>query len=227
MQPQCLILSDGKKHDLAAAKEMSFDRGDLLIMDRAYIDYAWLYGLHRRGLWFVTRLKSNACYEVVEDRQITAPGQLLAEQIIRLTSVRGQAAYPEYLRRVHYRDPETAKEYVFLTSRLDLSTLEVAALYKRRWQIELFFKWIKQNLKIKAFFGTSKKAVLIQIWTALIAYLLLILLKLRSSVGWGLLELTRLMQTMLMNRTSLWEMLCPREKTPRPQMFLFNVGAGC
>jgi len=136
-----------------------------------------------QGVWFVTRLTSNACYEAVEDRNITAPGQVRADQIMRLSSVRGQAAYPEYLRRVHYRDPETAKEYVFLTSRLDLSALEVAALYKRRWQIELFCKWIKQNLKIKAFYGASKNAVLIQIWTALIAYLLLILLKLRSTVG--------------------------------------------
>jgi putative transposase len=226
MLPHCLILSDGKKHDLAAAKEMSFERGDLLIMDRAYIDYAWLYGLQRQGVWFVTRLKSNACYEVVANRNISAPGQVMADQIIRLSSVRGQAAYPEYLRRVHHRDPETAKEYVFLTSRLDLSALEVAALYKRRWQIELFFKWIKQNLKIKAFYGTSKNAVLIQIWTALMAYLLLILLKLRSTVGWGLLELSRLMQTMLLELTSLWEVLCPREKTPLPQLFLFNVAAG-
>jgi len=225
--PHCVILSDGKKHDLAAAKEMQFAPGDLLIMDRAYIDYAWLFGLHRQEVWFVTRLKANACYEVVADREITAPGQVLADHIIRLTSVRGQAAYPEYLRRVHYRDPETGKEYVFLTNRMDLSALEVAALYKRRWQIEVFFKWIKQNLKIKAFYGTSKNAVLIQIWTALIAYLLLILLKLRSTVGWGLLELSRLMQTMLMNRTSLWEMLCPREKTPLPQLCLFNVGGNC
>lgn len=107
-----------------------------------------------------------------------------------------------------------------------MSALEVAALYKRRWQIELFFKWIKQKLKIKAFYGTSKNAVLIQIWTALIAYLLLILMKLRSTVGWGLLELTRLVQTMLMERRSLWEVLCPREKAPPPQMCLFNVGGG-
>jgi hypothetical protein len=226
MLPHCLILSDGKKHDLAAAKEMQFAPGDLLIMDRAYIDYAWLYGLHRQGVWFVTRLKANACFEVQEDGKITAPGQIVADQVIRFTSDHGSTAYPEPLRRVHYRDPETGKEYVFLTNRLNLSALEVAALYKRRWQIELFFKWIKQNLKIKAFYGTSKNAVLIQIWTALMAYLLLILIKLRSTVGWGLLELTRLVQTMLMERRSLWEVLCPREKAPPPQRFLFNVGGG-
>jgi len=224
MLPYCVILSDGKKHDLAAAKEMQFEPGDLLIIDRAYIDYAWLYGLYRRGVWFVTRLKTNACYEVVEDREITAPGLVLADQVIRFTSVHGRTAYPEPLRRVHYQDPETGKQYVFLTSRLDLSALEIAALYRRRWQIELFFKWIKQNLKIKAFYGTSKNAVLVQVWTALIAYLLLILIKLRSTVGWGLLELTRLVQTRLMERSSLWEVLCPRQKAPPPQLFLFNMG---
>lgn len=226
MLPQCVILSDGKKHDVAAAKEMQFAPGDLLIMDRAYVDYAWLYGLQRQGVWFVTRLKTNACYEVVADREITADGLVWADQVIRFTSDHGRTAYPEPLRRVHYRDPETGKEYVFLTNRLDLSALEVAALYKRRWQIELFFKWVKQNLKIKAFYGTSKNAVLIQIWTALLAYVLLIWAKLKSTAGWGLLELTRLMQTMLMERVNLWDMLIPREKAPPPQLFLFSVGVG-
>lgn len=131
MLPHCIVLSDGKKHDLAAAREMQFASGDLLIMDRAYIDYAWLFGLHRQEVWFVTRLKANACYEVVADREITAPGQVSADHIIRLTSVRGLAASPEYLRRVHYRDPETGKEYVFLTNRMALSALEVSALADR------------------------------------------------------------------------------------------------
>jgi putative transposase len=143
--------------------------------------------------------------------------------VIRLRSPQGQAAFPELLRRVHYRDPETDKEYVFLTNRLDLSALEVAELYRRRWQIELFFKWIKQNLKIKAFYGTSKNAVLIQIWTALIAYLLLVWLRFKSKTGWGLLELSRLAQTMLLERCDLWGMLNPGEKTPPPQLFLFPL----
>ena len=202
--PHCIILTDGKKHDLVAAKEMQFEPNDLLILDRAYIDYAWLFGLHRQKVWFVTRLKTNACYEVLEDRKIIAPGRILADQVIRFSSDHGCMAYPEPLRRVHYRDPEKGKEYVFLTNRMNLAALKIAALYRQRWQIELFFKWIKQNLKIKAFYGTSKNAVLIQIW--------------------GLLELTRLVQTRLMERSSLWEVLCPREKAPPPQMFLFNLG---
>ncbi len=224
--PQCVVLTDGRTHDLTVAKNLAFAPGDLLIFDRAYIDYDWLFDLHQRGVWFVTRLKANACYEIVESLETSAPEPVLADQLIRLSSPHGQAAYRAPLRRVHYRDPETGKEYVFLTNRLDLTALEIAELYRRRWQIELFFKWIKQNLKIKAFYGTSKNAVLIQVWTAMIAYLLLFWAKLRSTVGWGLLELTRLVQTRLMERCCLWEMLCPRGKAPPPQLLLFNVGAG-
>jgi IS4 transposase len=120
---------------------------------------------------------------VIQSR--AASGPVLADQIIRLISPQGQACYPELLRRVHYLDPETAKEYVLLTNRLDLPALKVAELYRRRGQIELFLKWIKQDLKIKAFYGTSKNAVLIQIWTALIAYLLLVWLKFKSKVALG------------------------------------------
>ena len=130
---------------------------------------------------------------------------------------------------MHYRDPETGKEYVFLTNRFDLSALTIADLYRQRWQIELFFKWVKQNLKIKTFYGTSRNAVLIQIWTALIAYLLLTWLKFKSTINIGILELTRLVQTMLMERRSLWEIICPKKRPPSSadnQIPLFNFCAG-
>jgi hypothetical protein len=223
--PRCVILTDGKTHDRAVVQEMDFAPGDLLIFDRADLHYAWLYGLQCRGVWFVTRLQTNSCYEVVASQEITAPNLVLADQVIRLTSSQGRTSYPEARRRVHYRDPETGKKYLFLTNRLDLPALEVAELYRRRWQIELFFKWIKQNLKIKAFSGTSKNAVLIQVWTALIAYLLLVWLKLKSKAGWGLLELSRLAQTMLLERCNLWGMLAPKPPDHR-QPLLFNLCAG-
>jgi hypothetical protein len=203
--PQCVLVTDGKTHDRRAIQDLRFQPGDLLIFDRAYLDYAWLYQLHQGRAWFVTRLKNNSCYEIIEEQ--TASGPILADQIICLGYPKGQASYPEPLRRVHYRDPETGKEYVFLSNRQDLSALEVAELYRRRWQIELFFKWLKQNLKIKAFYGTSKNAVLIQIWTALIAYLLLVWVKFKTKVGWGLLELSRLAQTMLLERMNLRDLL--------------------
>jgi IS4 transposase len=217
--PQCVLVTDGKTHDLQAVQDLRFKPGDLLIFDRAYLDYAWLYRLHQDTVWFVTRLKSNSCFEVIKEK--TASGPVLADQVICLSSPQGRASYPEPLRRVHYRDPETDKEYVFLTNRLDLSALEVAELYRRRWQIELFFKWIKQNLKIKAFYGTSKNAVLIQIWTALIAYLLLVWVKFKTKAGWGLLELTRIAQTMLLERLDLWALLGLRPPDSR-QPLLFN-----
>ncbi len=219
--PQCVIVTHGRTHDCRAVQDLRFEPGDLLIFDRAYLDYAWLYQLHQGDVWFVTRLKSNACYEVVQSR--SAAGPVLADELIRLSSAKGQAAFPELLRRVHYRDPETGKEYVFLTNRQDLSALEVAELYRRRWQIELFFKWLKQNLKIKAFYGTSRNAVLIQIWTALIAYLLLVWLKFKSRVGLSLLEFIRLAQTMLLERCDLWGMLNPTANAPPPQRFLFPL----
>lgn len=219
--PQCVLVTDGRTHDRRAVQDLHFQPGDLLIFDRAYLDYAWLHRLHQGGVWFVTRLKTNSCYEVV--RETPASGPILADQVIRLRSPHGQARYPDLLRRVHYR--ETGKEYVFLTNRLDLPAWRVAELYRRRWQVELFFKWIKQNLKIKAFYGTSRNAVLIQIWTALIAYLLLVWLKFKSKAGWSLLEFTRLAQTMLLERCNLWAMLSPRPPDPKHPL-LFNFCAG-
>jgi hypothetical protein len=214
MMPQCIILTEGKVHEIKVARSMKFNSGDLLIMDRGYIDYSWLYGINKQGVWFVTRLKSNACYEVIENKEIDLKGDILADQIIQLTSDKAKEDYPELLRRVHFMDPETGHHYVFLSNRFDLSAATIAELYHQRWQIELFFKWIKQNLKIKTFYGTSKNAVLIQIWTAIIAYLMLYWLKLRSKVGWSLLELIRMVQTMLMDHCSLWDMLCPKKHRP-------------
>jgi len=217
--PQCVLVTEGKTHDRRAIQDLRFKPDDLLIFDRAYLDYVWLCQLHQDRVWFVTRLKSNSRYEIIEAQ--TPSGPILADQIICLGSPQSQASYPEPLRRVHYRDPGTGKEYVFLTNRQDLSALEVAELYRRRWQIELFFKWIKQNLKIKAFYGTSKNAVLIQIWTALIAYLLLVWLKFKTKAGWGLLELARLAQTMILERLDLWALLGLRPPYSR-QPLLFN-----
>jgi hypothetical protein len=110
MLPQCILVTDGKTHDRRAVQDLHFEPGDLLIFDRAYLDYAWLYRLHQDGVWFVTRLKSNSCYEVIQAQAATAGGPVLADQVIRLSSPQGQVCYPELLRRVHYRDPETGKD---------------------------------------------------------------------------------------------------------------------
>ncbi len=229
MLPKCVILTEAKIHDMQIAKTLQFDPGDLLIFDCGYIDYAWLHRLHQKGVWFVTRLKSNACFEVIETLKNPAPDRVLTDEIIRLNSEHGLHSYQGTLRRVHYRDPETGKEYVFLTNRFDLSVLAIADPYRQRWQIELFFKWVKQNLKIKTFYGTSRNAVLIQIWTALIAYLLFIWLKIKSTINIGILELSRLIQATLMERRSLWETICPKKRPPTSinnQIDLLNYCAG-
>ena len=153
---------------------------------------------------------------------------MLSDQFVRLSTYYSRRHYPETLRLVHYRDPD-GKEYVFLTNLPDLPALTVADLYRQRWQIETFFRWIKQNLKIKAFYGTSENAVLIQIWTAMIAYLLLLWLKVRSWVAWSILDLTRLVKTLIMERCSLWALLCPRTSDPPDygQLSLFHLGGAC
>jgi len=223
--PQDLQVTSGQVHELEVARTLSFAPGDLLLLDRGYVDFAWLYSLQQQGVGFVTRLPGHIRYQVLRENPVPSDSGVLADQAIRLSTAYSRSHYPETLRLVHYRDPDTGKDYVFLTNRPDLPALAVADLYRQRWQIETFFRWIKQNLKIKAFYGTSENAVLIQIWTSIIAYLLLLWLKVRSWAGWSILELTRLIQTLIMERCSLWDILCPRTSGPPDygQLTLFNL----
>ena len=214
----------GQVHELEVARRLSFARGDLLLLDRGYVDFAWLHSLHRRGVGFVTRLPRHVRYRVIEERPGAPDSPVTADQLVRLSTHYSQRHYPDTLRLVHYRDPD-GKDYVFLTNLPDLPDQTVADLYRQRWQIETFFRWIKQNLRIKAFYGNSENAVLIQIWTAMIAYLLLLWLKLKSSVGWSILDLTRLVKTLIMERCNLWALLSPRTSDPPNygQLTLFNL----
>ena len=227
--PQDLQVTAGQVHELEVARRLDFARGDLLLLDRGYVDFVWLFSLQRRGVGFVTRLPRHIRYRVLEERPGLPDSPVSADQLVRLSTDYSRPHYPETLRLVHYRDPETSKDYVFLTNLPDLPALAVADLYRQRWQIETFFRWIKQNLKIKAFYGTSENAVLIQIWTAMIAYLLLLWIKIRSRVGWSILELTRLVQNLIMERCNLWALLCPRTSDPPDygQLTLFNLGGTC
>jgi len=224
--PQELHVTSGQVHELEVTRALSFAPGDLLLLDRGYVDFAWLYCLHQQGVGFVTRLPGNIRYQTVRENPGPSDSAVLADQTIRLSTAHSRSRYPETLRLVHYRDSDTGKEYVFLTNLPDLPALAVADLYRQRWQIETFFRWIKQNLKIKTFYGTSENAVLIQIWTALIAYLLLLWLKVRSWAGWSIPQLTRLVQTLIMERSNLWALLCPRTADPPDygQLSLFNFG---
>ena len=175
--PQFAVITDGKTHDIRAAREQVwFEPGATVVFDKAYIDYAWLNDLNQGGVWFITRMKSNCHYHIIECREHDRTRGLRADQVIRLKSQRG-GDYQGELRRVSYRDPDTGKWLVFLTNRFDLSAKTICDLYKARWKVELFFKAMKQHLRIKKFLGTSAQSVKAQILVALIAYLLVHLLK--------------------------------------------------
>jgi hypothetical protein len=175
--PQFAVITGGKHHDIRAARENArFDPGATVVFDKAYIDYAWLNDLNQGGVWFVTRMKTNCQYQILECNEHDRTRGLRADQTIRLKSAKG-ALYQGKLRRVSYRDPDTGNWLVFLTNRFDLSAKTICELYKARWKVELFFKAMKQHLRIKKFLGTSAQSVKAQILVALIAYLLVHILK--------------------------------------------------
>ena len=180
-------VSDGKKHDLKGAKGFTYPAGSVLVMDRAYVDYSWLADLDSKGLFFVTRIKEGTLYQVIQDYAIpTHGGEVLADQDILLQGVKTSKVYPKPLRLVTFTDAETGKVLVFLTNQMSWTAKTISDLYKARWDIEAFFKQIKQTLRIKTFVGTSENAVKIQIWTAMITILLIKYLINRAKYKWNL-----------------------------------------
>lgn len=206
--PAFVAITDGKTHETKVATSLSLPKGSIVVEDKAYNDYQWFADLTQTGIFFITRQKRNAIYRVTERRNVNKKQGLCSDQTIKLTSIKGQEC-PHPLRRIGYRDPETKKHYVFLTNNFKLSPKTIADIYKDRWQIEIFFRWIKQNLKIKAFIGNSRNAVMTQIYVALIAYLLLYLLKYLSKVSVSLQNLLRVIQLNLFRKCSLRELFKP------------------
>ena len=206
--PEVIVSSDGKVGDMTAGREMQLweklEKGSIVVFDRAYIDFAWWQKLHEQGLFFVSRTKSNQSFVVVGQHASPA-GRVLADEYV----VRGEGnispAYPERLRRVRIAKEDAVYEYV--TNNTRLSALQIGEIYIARWHVELFFKWIKQNLTIKAFLGTSENAVLSQVWIAMIYYLLLAYIKFQTKFGKSLLELTRMVKETLLVRRALIDML--------------------
>ncbi len=189
--PEFVTITDGKAHDVTIGRTLQFPKGSIIAMDRGYNDYTWYKQLTDKGIYFVTRLKSSTKYRVIELRSVRAGTGLTSDQTIVFTGSQTTGKCPVPLRRIGYRYPETGKHYVFLANHFKLAAKTIADIYKSRWQVELFFKWIKQNLKIKSFIGTSRNAVLTQIWIALCVYLLLAFLKFLSG-------LTRSLQKILL-----------------------------
>lgn len=175
--PDFIVISDGKTHDVNILDRLLYTPGAYYVMDRGYVDFKRLYRLHQSKAFFVTRAKRHMRFAVVESRPVNKETGLRCDQTIRLTGATTKKDYPEPLRRIKYRDPETGRTLVFLTNDFVLPALLIAALYKQRWQVELFFKWIKQHLKIKAFYGYSENAVRTQLWIAVAVYCLLAIIK--------------------------------------------------
>ena len=205
--PEFVTLTEGKTGDVTIGRTLKFPRGSIVAIDRGYNDYAWYNQLTEKGIFFVTRLKSDASYRVVARRPVLTEKGLTSDQSIEFTGPQTARKCPIQLRRIGYRDPETGKHYVFLTNNFKLAAKTIADIYKARWQVELFFKWIKQNLKIKSFLGTSKNAVMTQIWIALCVYLLLAFLKFQSKLKKSMQQILRLLQLNLFEKRDLMALL--------------------
>lgn len=202
--PSFGIISDGKTADVKTAWQFKLEPGTIVVDDRGYNDYELFGHWTARGIYFVTRMKANAVYEVIKQNPTNLGSDVLKDEIIELSGVGAFEKCPYKLRRIEFYDEKTQEILVFLTNHLKLSAMTIAAIYKDRWKIETFFRELKQNLKIKTFVGTSANAVKIQIWTALIVMLILRFLQLRSRYGWSFSNLVALLRMNLFTHRDLW-----------------------
>jgi len=221
-------VTDGKKHDVQVAKQISLPSGSVILIDKAYVDFQWLNNLDSNGCFFVTRAKENMDYDIVNDYVIYQKDEhcILQDMDILLEGVVTSKKYPKKLRVIRFWDEQHKRELTFLTNNLSWTATTIAKLYKARWEIEIFFKHIKQNLKIKSFVGTSENAVMIQIWTALITMLLLLFLKAKANYKWHLSNLITFIRLNLFVKIDLFFWLNnpfykPKQK-PNFQMELFS-----
>ena len=198
--PEFVAITEGKKHDVKVGRMFNFPKGSIVAIDKGYNDYGWYKRLTDKGIFFVTRLKTNAKYQVTDRRSVAKASGLTCDQTIEFTGLQTAKKCPVALRRIDYRDEITGKKYVFLTNNFKLSAKTIADIYKSRWQVELFFKWIKQNLKIKSFVGTSKNAVMTQIWIAMCMYLLIAFIKFQSQLVKSMQQILRLLQLNLFEK---------------------------
>jgi hypothetical protein len=198
--PSFIHVSDGKLHDVHALDLLLPEAGAIYVMDRGYVDFGRLHGLHRAGAFFVTRAKSNMDAHRVYSAPTDRTTGIICDQTIALDGHYTSQSYPEHLRRIRFRDPETAKALIFLTNNFGLPAATICALYKSRWRVELFFKWIKQHLRIKQFFGTSENAVKTQIWIAVSVYVLVAIVKKRLDLDASLYTLLQVLSVTLFEK---------------------------
>lgn len=214
--PTSILMTTAKSHEVHSLRKMSFNEGDVITFDRGYTDFKLYSKYCDTGIYFVTRLKKNADYKVKTRQDVTAYNNIKSDQTIVMNGYYTKQKCPLELRRIRSMDPETGKHIVILTNNFDWSPTTISAIYKDRWQIEIFFKAMKQNLKIKKFLGTSQNAVMIQVWIALIVYLLLQILKMLSTRVWTHFSLMKIIPSILMTRMDLWTVLNQPSQRGRP-----------
>lgn len=205
--PAFIHISDGKMHDVKILDELTFEANAFYVMDRGYVDFARLYKIHQAGAFFVTRAKKNMNARRIYSAKGDRSTGIICDQIIAINGIYASKDYPEYLRKVRFKDPETKKNLVFLTNNTTLPPLVIATLYKYRWQVELFFKWIKQHLRIKRFFGTSQNAVKTQIWSAVSTYVLIAIVKKELKLEASLYTLLQVLSVSIFEKTSIFTAL--------------------
>lgn len=205
--PNFAVITEAAVHEQKSVVHIPLERNDVVVFDRGYTDFAWYRSLVDKGVFFVTRLKKNAAYKIVERRSVKHLKNIYSDHIIELKGFYTKQKYPYLLRRIRCKDPETGKIIVVLTNQFDWSAKTISQIYKDRWQIELFFKSLKQQLKVKSFLGTSKNALLSQLWVALIAFLMLSYLKFRSKFQWSVYTLMEILPVNIFSRRFIWDWL--------------------
>jgi hypothetical protein len=205
--PSFAVVTEGKTSEIKVARTLRFDPGTILAIDRGYNDFEWFAELTRQGVFFVTRMKTNTLYTVVQECEVPANGKVLRDQIVSLPALAQAGEEPVLFRRIEYWNEDKSEVLVFLSNLLHLAASTIAAIYQDRWQVELFFKALKQTCKIKTFVGTSANAVKTQVWTALIAMLVLKYLQMKSQFSWSLSTLAALLRQQLFFYRDLWAWL--------------------
>lgn len=205
--PSFIHITTAKVHDVNILDVVRFEQGSFYIMDKAYIDFNRLFILHKQGAYYVTRAKDNMCFKRIYSRPVDKKIGLYYDQIGKLETYKSKKEYPEKLRRIKYYDNESKKMFVFLTNNTQLKAEEIAFLYKKRWEVELFFKWMKQHLRIKSFWGTSINAVKVQIYCAIIAYCLVAIIGNKLKVERPIYEILQILSISLLDKTPVKEIL--------------------
>lgn len=214
MLPSFVRVTDGKSHDITVGRTLKLPKQSIVVFDRGYTDFKWYNSLNDNEIFFVTRIKKNATYNIIERRSIDKNRGLTSDQTIKIKGNKAKDC-PIELRRIGYKCPNTGKHYFYLTNNFKLAAKTIADIYKARWHVELFFKCIKQNLKIKSFIGTSKNAVLTQIWIAMCTYLILAYIKFCNQIDASFQKILRLLQLNLFERRDMIELLLEIPPPPK------------